>query len=1332
MLAHRLRLVGVLVWSCALLGSLAFGAVGARAAVKHEFLSGVSAKLNEGVPSTGPHGEPVPVPGVFSGPRSMTVDGGELFVAEGSETARIDRFDAASGAFLGQFPQLSSPLYLDQGVTVGHSTGEAQLYVGGDVYPAGSPKGSVAVLDPATGGVLGVWTGADTPAKGFGCFECGGSGSIAVDANPSSLNDWAAGYVYVADPLTGVVDVFKPLAGGGEKYVTQLQGPEPPGVVFTKPVSVAVNPSNGEVFVADGSVDVFRPSAIVGQYEFAGKLTWPTSSPIEFITDVAVDGGNGDIYISNNIYTSSGLFVSGVVDQFDASGKYVGRLTGTPNGSSGEVNLFGSVQSVAVDPVSHDVYVGSSQEQERRGFVDVFGPGLVVPDVTTGAVTGAKAAGDGTIEATLNGTVNPDGEGEASCWFVWGTTKEFGQEARCEPEKVANGGSPVGVHVTLHGLAPDTVYYYRLQASNKNGTNSGESGQDVQFTTPGPGLLDESASDVASSSATLDATIDPHGSPTSYYFQYGTSAEYGSLASGAPLGSGEQALEVGQHVQGLQASTVYHYRVVAVSELGSGGPEAFFGPDRTFTTQAVGGGGSVLLDGRSWEMLSPADKHGATIAPINEVTLSQAAAGGDVMSYVTFSPIEAEPHGNALASQVLATRGPGGWVSRDIALPYEAATGPSVGKGYEYRLFTEDLSSAVVQPAGGFIPASSPLALSPNEASEQTAFLRTDYLHGSVGDPCVASCYRPLVTGMPGYANVPPGAVFGEEGLCPPITFCGPRFVGASPDLSHVVLTSEAPLTPGANKGALYEWAAGRLALVSVLPESEEPAPAPQLGFGDVIARHAVSDDGSRIFWDQYLGHLYLRDLSRGAKGETVQVDVLQGGSGLGSVGPVFQIASSDGSRVFFADEQRLTKDAQGFGETSDLYECEIVEVAGKLQCKLSDLTPGAGVVGDVLGASRDGSWVYFVSKGVLAQGAVSGADNLYVRHGGSTRLVAALSGEDSPDWGVSLSPTGELGRLTARVSPDGEWLAFMSQRSLTGYNTRDVVSGKPDEEVYLYHGAGAGSLVCASCDPTGARPVGVEYKTINDQLVGGDRVWRGKQWIAANIPGWTSYKTGSALYQSRYLSDEGRLFFNSSDVLVPQDVNGGEDVYEFEPPGVGGCAVGGAGFSERSGGCVGLVSSGGAAGESAFLDASESGGDVFFLTAGKLASQDFDASIDLYDAHECSSVAPCFAPPAVVPPPCVTGDSCKPAPVPQPSVFGSPASATFSGQGNVAQALSRPVVGQRGLTGAQKLKRALRACHHRKGKRRKACERAAHRRYGSAASSSSSRTASVVKRGRG
>src|SRR5665811_7417 len=84
----------------------------------------------------------------------------------------------------------------DRGIAVGHTTGEPEVYVAGDQL--GTLKGTVAVLD-AAGGLQAEWKGAATPAKAFGCFECNGTGDVAVDGS-GSVGDWAAGDVYVADP----------------------------------------------------------------------------------------------------------------------------------------------------------------------------------------------------------------------------------------------------------------------------------------------------------------------------------------------------------------------------------------------------------------------------------------------------------------------------------------------------------------------------------------------------------------------------------------------------------------------------------------------------------------------------------------------------------------------------------------------------------------------------------------------------------------------------------------------------------------------------------------------------------------------------------------------------------------------------------------------------------------------------------------------------------------------------------------------------------------------------------------------------------------------------
>jgi hypothetical protein len=301
-----------------------------------------------------------------------------------------------------------------------------------------------------------------------------------------------------------------------------------------------------------------------------------------------------------------------------------------------------------------------------------------------------------------------------------------------------------------------------------------------------------------------------------------------------------------------------------------------------------------------------------------------------------------------------------------------------------------------------------------------------------------------------------------------------------------------------------------------------------------------------------------------------------------------------------------------------------------------------------------------------------------------------------------------------------------MSEEELTGYDNRDAVSGRPDVEVYLYDAA-SNRLACASCNPTHARPVGAEVAFNDEQLVGGGLAEKVKgaqqRWVAANLPPWVrggysgDGKYVPDLYQPRFLSDSGRLFFDSRDALVAQDVNGTQDVYEWEPPGVGGCTTGSTAFSGQSGGCVSLISAGSSPEESAFMDASETGGDVFFITLSKLTAQDFDSALDVYDAHECSGRAPCVAA-AVGAPPCSTGDACKAAPTPQPAIFGAPASATFSGAGNVIPPEQSSVKSSRlKLSRAQTLARALRACARKRRATRAACERAARKRYGKAVS---------------
>jgi hypothetical protein len=1104
------------------------------------------------------------------------------------------------------------------------------------------------------------------------------------------------------------------------------------------------------------------------------------------------DPSNGDVYVT------SGEFLQMVVDKFTAAGVYLGQISQTSEASffelvdgvavdpkgkpwiteAHEPNRTGFDSFSDAEPnvfnapfvlVSRTLEGGLAVDAEGNLYIHINGgagespvwklsssgvvldreldPESSVPNngVATEVLAGGVAGGDVYVDNVLSvKRFAKDG----------GLVESFGEA------QLASGSCPGGE--CTDGVAVDSL-------SGRVFVSEAVSGVVLAFELVPPGapvVVGESVLEVTSESVTLAAELNPQGvfgeGDTTYQFQYGacstpspsscSSSGYGPPTPLGSLGASFDVDAVSAHVQGLAANTVYHFRVIAENSISRAGGKPVVGGEEVFSTR--GAGEFVLPDGREWEMVSPPQKNGALIDAIGQEGAIQSAAGGGAISYVTNTLTESEPLGSTLTAQVLSTRSPGGWSSHDISLPHPVATGVSAGRGQEVRFFSEDLSAAVVQPFGSFDATIS------GEASEQTAFLHRDYASGSSGAPCTSSCFQPLVSA----ANATSGKPFGEEGQCggrAGRTICGPEFLGATVDLAHIVVKSGVALTAGGGAG-LYEWSAGKAAGEQLQPfgggATHLGLETAEGGVGDA-ARNAVSSDGSRVF-SSTGGHLSVSDpfTHKELVVDTPEVKCLgEETCGKGAVDAEFQGASSDGSRVLFTDTQKLTPEGGVYPEprtaaasAADLYECVIVEVAGELKCGgLVDLTPAGSQLGSVVGVSGDGSWVYFVANGVLKNGGVPvagavpggcedklpiqgferGVCDLYVRHGGVTGLVAVLSGLDIPDWSTSL-----VG-LTARVSGDGVWLAFMSQRSLTGYDNRDAVSGKPDEEVFLYNGV-SGRLVCASCDPTGARPHGVEYGHggNNLALAGGHGVWEPSVWIAANVPAWTPYTQSSALYQSRYLSDSGRLFFDAGSQLVPKDVNGTEDVYEYEPAGVPAgekaCSGGSGSGSEVFGGervvkvegrvvvggagCVALVSSGASARESAFLDASVSGGDVFFLTTSKLSGQDFDDALDVYDAHECSGASPCLPVAAAIPAACSTEASCKRAPSPQPEIFGPPSSATFAGPENVP-APPRVV---RVLSAAQlravRLAKALKVCRrdHPRG-RRVACERRARRRYG-------------------
>jgi DNA-binding beta-propeller fold protein YncE len=909
------------------------------------------------------------------------------------------------------------------------------------------------------------------------------------------------------------------------------------------------------------------------------------------------------------------------------------------------------------------------------------------------------------------------------------------------------------------------------------------------FTGGKPQVSGVSAAPAAGGAITLSAKVSPDGAPTTVHFEYGASACPAGCTSTSPtaIGSGFGGVQVEAQLSSVPPGA-YEFRVVAENPLGS---TAVASPQPFSIAASLG----VLPDGRAWELVSPPNKGGAEPYVMSELGAGviEAAENGDAITYVADGPMpanaELEGSRGPEVNQIVSERTPT-WSSRDINTANGSGAGTDIGEPPEYQLFSTDLALALVRPFAGAAGALASPPLSPPVAGEEEGSRtqeNTIYLHADQSAPGVQPSPSELVSYEQALRNGEqqhnqgflalvtqlnaPNPGYGERlGTNAP----GLKAEGATSDLTHVVLAS----TVGERSG-LYEWSApsaldleAPLAPISVLPQDEGGAlvnlatlggPDSQAG-KDYEVSDAISESGALVFWT-YKHQLYVRDT------ETSTSLLLSGGQLAGEA--VFQTARPDGSQVFFTDDGRLTDDSSATLNHPDLYVAEVSVAGGQIKSRLTDLTAqsreSAGVLvrneggGGVIGVGQPspaeapvgarGSYVYFVDDAALAAGAQRGhcdgaaetqrpqgtTCNLYARHYDeasgeweATKLVAALSAEDLPDW--DGGETGNATFETARVSPNGRYLAFMSDRSLTGYDNVDVdeEGGQHlDEEVYLYDAVTA-RLVCASCNPSGARPTGL-FDPGNGVNTGeglglladrpgtwGPRAGGGAvvdHWLAASVPGWTPLSHHGADYQSRYLSNLGRLFFNSPDHLAPAASGTKEKVYEYEPGGVGGCT--------SSGGCIGLISGGESTHEAAFLDASANGNDVFFATFDRLTTQDVDGALDVYDAHVCAEGG-CPPPPEAPPAPCeeqaCQGTFALPAGAP------SSGSATFSGPGNLLPASGvlgetsttqpTPKPQPKPLTRAQKLALALASCRKKYRHTRPArltCEKHARRSYGPA-----------------
>jgi N-acetylneuraminic acid mutarotase len=143
----------------------------------------------------------------------------------------------------------------------------------------------------------------------------------------------------------------------------------------------------------------------------------------------------------------------------------------------------------------------------------------------------------------------------------------------------------------LSGLEPGLVAYYRFdEGSGATAFNSSSGGSYYNGTLIGtvwelstvpflPDLLTGTASGITSNSAVLHGTVNPGNLPTSAYFQWGATTNYGNFTATNALPATNLVFAVSNLLGGLSPAAVYHCRLVATNSAG-----AIAGGDVMFTT----------------------------------------------------------------------------------------------------------------------------------------------------------------------------------------------------------------------------------------------------------------------------------------------------------------------------------------------------------------------------------------------------------------------------------------------------------------------------------------------------------------------------------------------------------------------------------------------------------------------------------------------------------------------------------------------------------------------------------------------------------------------------
>ena len=399
------------------------------------------------------------------------------------------------------------------------------------------------------------------------------SGSVSINSGASYTNSTAVTLNLSATDTVGVVGYYASTSSSTPTASASGWNSVTSATSYTGSVSytLASGDESKTVYVW------YKDSAGNVSSAASDSITLDTTAPIVTITSP----NSSDTYTT----TSSPLSLSGSASDTTSGVKEVTWSNDKGGSGTASGTTYWSVLSISLTSGDNKITVTAKDNAGNTSTdtITVTYSAATKPTVTTGSASNVTAT-----SATLTGTVNANGL-STTAWFEYGTVK--GTYGNKTSTQTVTGSNDTTVSVTITGLTAETTYYYRIAAQNNSGTSYGEE-MSFQYSSKGsaPTVTTDSATDVTTTTATLNGTVNANGISTTAWFEYGTlSGTYGNKTTTKSV-SGSTDTKVSIGISGLTAGTTYYYRIVAQNSAGTSyGKEmsSYYSPDQKSPTVAT-------------------------------------------------------------------------------------------------------------------------------------------------------------------------------------------------------------------------------------------------------------------------------------------------------------------------------------------------------------------------------------------------------------------------------------------------------------------------------------------------------------------------------------------------------------------------------------------------------------------------------------------------------------------------------------------------------------------------------------------------------------------------